>query len=136
MTSLALLPESMTPGSAAAQALKTIMERAPEGEAQWLLHEISFFNVPVKRRMFPKEATNPLRDSLDAALTLALSLNKDSPLAFSFADIYVPFPRLMLRPLPDGSQGRFAAAELMKRCQMMSSGDMARLLKDAHDTQT
>jgi hypothetical protein len=115
MTSLALLLESTTPGSVAAQSLKTIMERAPEGEAKWLLNEISFFNVPVKRRMFPKEATNPLRDSLDAALTMVLSLHKDSPLAFSSAAIYVLFPRLMLRPLPDGCQGRFAAAELMKR---------------------
>ncbi len=122
MTSLALLPESTTPGSVAAHALKTMMERAPEGEAQWLLHEISFFNVPVKRRVFPKEATSPLRDSPDAALTQALSLHKDSPLAFSSAAIYVLFPRLLLRPLPDGCQGRFAAAELMKRCQMMSSG--------------
>ncbi len=34
-------------------------------ETKWLMDEISLFNVPVKRRKFPKEASNLLREVLD-----------------------------------------------------------------------
>jgi hypothetical protein len=43
------------------------MLHSPEGEENWLLNEISGFNVPVKRRCFHKEASGALRESLDEA---------------------------------------------------------------------
>ena len=102
MTSPAGLHVSTTPGSDAAQALMDIMRRSPEGEEAWLLSEISCFNVPVKRRSFPKEASLALRDALDYTLSLALSLHKNSPLALSAYSLFILFPRLLLRPLPNG----------------------------------
>jgi hypothetical protein len=61
--------------------------------------------VSVKRRAFPKEANLLLREAMDATLSLALSLHKSTPLAFSASALYVTFPRLFLRPLPNGCQG-------------------------------
>jgi hypothetical protein len=111
-----------------------IMASHPGGEEQWL--QISLHNVPVKRRMFPKEANTPLRDALDTTLSLALSLHRTSPLAFSASALYVLFPRLLLRPLPEGCQGRFASAELTRRCEMLASGNVAGLLNESHEALT
>ena len=98
----AVNPGSTTPRSAAAQALKALMLDSGGGEKKWLLDEISLFNVPVRRRSFPKEAAKQPRKDLDETLSLALSLHKSSPLAFSAFSVFVLFPRLLLRPLPDG----------------------------------
>ncbi len=68
MLSPAAIPRSSTPGSAAAQTLNSIMHQSSEGVDNWLLHEISSFNVPVKRRCFPKEATRDLREALNETL--------------------------------------------------------------------
>ena len=46
--------------------------------------------------MFPKQAITHLRDALDITLSLALSLHRTSPLAFSASALYVLFPRLIL----------------------------------------
>ncbi len=97
-----IIPGSTTPGSATAHALNILMLHSPEGEENWLLKEISIFNVPVKRRCFPKEASRVLREALDKTLSMAMSLHKSSPLAFSVLAPFVLFPRLLLRPLPDG----------------------------------
>ncbi len=78
------------------------MANAPDGEDCWLLNEISSFNLPVKIRSFPKEASEALREALDTTLSFALSLHKSSPVAFSAAALFVLFPRLILRPLPEG----------------------------------
>ncbi len=75
------------------------------GETKWLLTAISIYNVPVKRRNFPKEASRLLREALDETLSLARSLHRSSPLAFSVFALSVLFPRRLLRPLPDGCQG-------------------------------
>ena len=88
------------------------MARAPEGEDQWLLHDISF-NVPVKRRSFPKESSEALREALDVTLSFALSLHKSSPIAFSASAHFVLFSRLVLRPLLDRCQGRLGATSLL-----------------------
>ena len=129
MLSPALIPGSSITGSAAAQALKSIMLHSNGGEEKWLLDEISNFNIPVKRRCFPKEASKALRDTLDETLSLALFLHKSSPLAFS------AFPKLLLRPLLDGCQAGFAAAVLNRRCQRLREGDIATLLLEAHEAQ-
>ncbi len=109
------------------------MAIAPGGEDRWLLHEISSFNVPVKRRSFPKEASEALREALDVTLSFALSLHKSSPLAFSAAALFVLFPKLILRPLPEGCQGRIAADALLDRCRKLSGGDVAGMIYDAHE---
>ena len=105
MASPAAIPGSSTPGSAAAHAPQALMLYSEGGEKKWLLDEISLFNVPVRRRCFPKEASRLLREALDATLSVALSLHSSSPLAFGAFSLGVLFPRLLLRPLPDGCQG-------------------------------
>ena len=101
-----------------------IMRRSPEGEDGWLLSEISNFNVPVKRRSFPKEASSDLRDALDYTLSLALSLHMNSPMAMSAYSLFILFPRLLLRPFPNGCQCRVADAVLRKRCELLYAGDI------------
>ena len=128
MLSPATIPGSTTPGNAAAQALNAIMLHSPEGEEKWLLNEISGFNVHVKRRCFPKEASKFLKETLDETLSLALPLHKSSFFAFSAFPLFVLFPRLILRPLPGGCQGSFAAAALSRRCSQLKKGKIAVLL--------
>jgi hypothetical protein len=111
------------------------MMRSTEGEEAWLLSEISSFNVPVKRRSFPKEASLALRDALDYTLSLALSLHRNSPVALSAYSLFILFPRLLLRPLPNGCQGRFADAIFRKRCDLLLAGDIHRLILDSHEAQ-
>ena len=48
-------------------------------------------------------------------LSFALFLHKTSPLSFSALALFVLFPRLVLRPLPEGCQGRLAVAALLER---------------------
>jgi hypothetical protein len=111
------------------------MLHSPEGEENWLLNEISGYNVPVKRRCFPKEASRALRDAMDDTLSLALSFHKSSPLAFSAFALFVLFPRLLLRPLPDGCQGSFATSALSRRCSLLKEGKIALPLNEAHEAQ-
>ena len=133
MMSPAMIPDSTTPGSAAAQALQALMLNSACGEKKRLMDEISLYNVPVKRRSFPKEADKLLREALDETLSLALSLHGSSPLAFSAFSFFVLFPRLLLRPLPDGCQGSFAAAALSRRCNLLREGEIGTLLNEAHE---
>ena len=109
------------------------MLQSSEGVDNWLLHEISSFNVPVKRRYFPKEASRALREALDETLSLTLSLHKSFPLAFNAFALSVLFPKLLLRPLPDGCQGSFAAAALSRRCSFLREGKISVLLTEAHE---
>ena len=131
----ATIPVSTTSCSAAAQALQALMLHSPEGEEKWLLNEISGYNVPVKRRCFPKEASRALREALDDTLSLAVSLHNSSPLAMSALALFVLFPRLLLRSLPDGCQGTFAAANLSRRCSLLKEGKIATMLSEAHEAQ-
>ena len=129
-------PGSSTPGSAAAQALQALMLSSGGGEKKWLLDEISLFNVPVRRRSFAKEALRLLREAMDETLLLALSLHKSSPLVFSAFSLVVLFPRLLIRPLPDGCQGSFAAAALARRCNLLRDGRLSVHLAEAHEART
>ncbi len=76
-----------------------------------------------------------IREVMDETLSLALSLHVSSPMAFSAYSLFVLFPRLVLRSLPDGCQGSFAAATLSRRCNLLREGEVATLLKEAHETQ-
>ena len=136
MSSPAANPGSSTHGSAAAHALQARMLYSGGGENNWLLDEISLFNVPVRRRCFPKEASRLLREALDETLSLAMSLHNSSPLAFSALSLFVLFPRLLIRPLPDGCEGSFAAATLARRCNLVRDGTLSVLLTEAHEAQT
>jgi hypothetical protein len=109
------------------------MLHSPESGQNWLLNEIYGYNIPVKHRCFPKEASKTLREALDETLSLALSLHKSSPLAMSAFALFVLFPRLLLRPLPDGCHGSFAAATLSRRCGLLKEGNIAILLSKAHE---
>ncbi len=112
------------------------MLRSPEGEEKWLFSEISNFNVSVKRRAFPKEALSAQRDTLDCILSLALSLHTNSPLALSAYSLFILFPRLLLRPLPNGCQGRFADDFIRKRCELLHAGDIQQLILDSHEAES
>ena len=74
-----------------------------------------------------------LRDTLDYILTLAFSLHKNSPMAFSAYSLFILFPRMCLRPLPNGCKGRFADGVLRKRCSLFMKGDASRLITDSHE---
>jgi len=136
MISPSAIPGSSTPRSTTAQAINFLMLQSPEEEENWLLHEISNFNVPVKRRRFPKEASIALREALDETVSLVLSLHTSSPLSASTFALFVLFPRLLMRPLPDGCQGSFAAATLSRRCNQLREGEITVLLTEAHEAQT
>ncbi len=97
--SKATFPGNTAQGIAVAQALQALMLHSPEGEKTWLLKEISGYNVPVKRRCFPKEASGAPREAMNETLSLALSLHESSTLAVSVFSLFVLFPRLLLRPL-------------------------------------
>ena len=92
--------------------------------------------MPVRRRYFTKVASEQLRNVLDSILSLALSLHKNSPQAFSAYSLFVSFPRLLLRPLPNDYQGRFGDAALKRRCHLYETGDIGRLLIDSYEAQT
>jgi hypothetical protein len=126
---------SSTPGSAAAQSLQSLVLYFPGGEENWLQKEISMYNVPVKRRCFPKEASRALREALYAVLSLALSLQKSSPLAFSVFALSVLFPRLLLRPLSDGCQESFVVAALFRRYNLLREGKISTLFSEAREAQ-
>ncbi len=100
------------------------------------MNEISSHNVLVKRRSFPKEASGQLRDALDAVLFLALSLHNNSPHALSAYALFAIFPRLLLRPLPNGCQGSFADAALKRQCSLYEKGEVLRLISESHEAQT
>ena len=112
------------------------MTNSADGEDNLLLNEISRSNVPVKRRCFPKESSHILRQAMDDALSLVLSMYKASPLAFDAHAIFVVLPRLVLRPPPSGCQGGLAAASLSRRCSLLREGDIDTLLKKAHEAQS
>jgi hypothetical protein len=99
------------------------------------MDEISLYNVPVKRRCFPKVAARLLRGALDEIISLALSLHHSSPLAFCAYSLIVLFPRLLLRPIPNGCQGSLAAAALSRRWCLLREGEIETLLLEAHEAQ-
>jgi hypothetical protein len=72
---------------------------------------------------------------LDDTLSLALYLHKSSPLAFSAFALFVLFPMLLLRPLPDGFYGSFTAAALTRRCSLLKEGKIATMISEAHESQ-
>ena len=113
---------SFTPGSAAAQALQALMLYSEGGEKNWLLDEIALFNVPYRRRCFPKEASRLPREALDETLSLALSLHNISPLAFIAFSLVVVFPRLLLRPLPVGCLGELRGRSSRPEVQPVKGG--------------
>jgi len=62
-----------------------------------------------------------------------MSLHKSSPMSFSAFALFVLFPMLLLRPLPDVCQGSFAAAALTRRCNLLKEGKIATLISEAHE---
>ena len=63
-------------------------------------------------------------------------MHKSSHVASIALSIFVLFPRLLLRPLPDGCQGGLAAAALNTRCRLLIEGDIATFILEAHEAQT
>ena len=97
--------------------------------------EILELRRPRQAPLLLKEASRALREALDETIALALSLHKSSPLVFSAFALFVLFMRLLLRPLPDGCQGTFAAAALTRRRSLLKEGKIATLINEAHEAQ-
>jgi hypothetical protein len=49
--------------------------------------------------------------------------------------LFVLFPRLLIRPLPDGCQCRFAAIARSRRCSLLKEGKIAILVSETHEAQ-
>jgi hypothetical protein len=75
------------------------MEASPFDPDDWLLHELTNFNVKSSRTTFPREGREAVFSALNAILELTTSIPQDNPLAFSAYSAYVMFPRLVLRSL-------------------------------------
>ncbi len=98
------------------------MEASPFGDDDWLLHELTNFNVKINRTAFPREGREDVFTSLDAILELAISLPQDNPQAFLAYSAYVIFPRLVLRSLPLGCNGKHASQAFERRRKMSMEG--------------
>ena len=135
MASAAATGESSVPGSATARAIINLIEASPYDASGWLLNELTMFNVKVNRTTFPNESREFIFNTLDDILKLATTIPQDDPLAFASYIAFILFPRLILRSLPPGCQGKYAAQAFRTRCEMFNDGRVADLIKEAHDSQ-
>jgi hypothetical protein len=124
MAATAKLEGSSTTGNVAPQSLLYIMRGSQKNEQSWLMDEISLHHILVKRCCFPKEAVRPMREALCVVLSLALSLTKTSPLAVAAWALFVLFPILLLRPLPNECPGSFVATTFSKRCKLLMEANI------------
>jgi hypothetical protein len=84
---------------------------------------------------FPAENREIIFSALDDTLKLAITIPHDDPLSFASYIAFSLFPRLMLRSLSLGCKGKHAALAFKTRCDMLTSGRVGDLIKDAHDSQ-
>jgi hypothetical protein len=110
---------------ATARAIRDLVEASPFNASDWLLHELTQFNVKVNRTSFPSESREVIFTTLDTILKLAMTLPQQDPLAFSAYSAFALFPRMTFRSLPRGCKGRFAAGEIAKRCEKFDEGMIA-----------
>ncbi len=99
-----------------------------------MLNELTHHNVKVNRTSFPKESREIVFAALDAFMDLAVSLPQEDPLAFASYAAFVLFPRLIMRSLPLGCNGKHAAQAFARRCSLLLDGQVDALLKEAHDS--
>jgi hypothetical protein len=97
--------DSSTTGSATATAIRDLVEASPFDASDWLLHELTQFNVKINRISFPNESKEVIFSALDSVLELAVTIPDQDPLAFSAYSAFVLFPRLALRSLPPSCKG-------------------------------
>jgi hypothetical protein len=114
--------------------MNDLMEASPFEPDDWILHELINFNVKVNLTTFPREGREALFSALDAILELASSIPQDNPIAFLAYSAYVLFPRLVLRSLPSGGNGKHAAQAFERRSKMSIDGQTRDLLREAHDS--
>jgi hypothetical protein len=86
-----------------------LIEESPFDASDWLLHELTQFNVKVNRRSFPSESREAIFNALDDVFKLAITLPQDNPLSTAAYIAFILFPRMILRSLPPGCQGAHAA---------------------------
>jgi len=111
------------------------VENSPFDASDWLMHELTRFNVKINRTSFPTESREIIFSALDDILKLAVSIPQEDPLAFSAYIAFILFPRLILRSLPPGCMGKHASLAFKTRCDMLMEGRVRELLQDAHDSQ-
>ena len=91
------------------------MEASPFDPDDWLLHELTHHNVKINRTTFPREGREAVFNALDTILDLATTIPQDDPLSFAAYSAYVLFPRLVLRSLPPGCNGKHASIAFERR---------------------
>jgi len=133
-TSTAAL-NSSTPRNATARAIQNLIEASPFDASDWLLNELTQFNVKINRTSFPAESRETIFTALDDILKLAVSISQDDPLAVASYIAFILFPRLILRSLPLGCKGKHASLAFKIRCEMLTSGRVNDLINEAHDSQ-
>jgi hypothetical protein len=126
---------SLTPRSATARAIKELIEASPFIPKDWLINELTMFNVKVNKKTFPREIGDLVHIALDTILGIATALPQEDPLALPTYAGYVMFSRLILRSLPPGCKGKHAADAFARRCKMFLDGQVAKLICEAHESQ-
>ena len=82
-----------------------------------------------------REGLDKILSTLNSILKLANDLPTADPLSEATWSAFALFPRLILRPLPDGTCGKEATKAFAERCDLLLAGDVGRLLADAHASQ-
>jgi hypothetical protein len=74
LASAAATTESSAPGSATARDIIDLIEASPYDASNWLLHELTMFNVKVDRTIFPNESRDMIFNTLDDIPKLAITI--------------------------------------------------------------
>jgi len=74
LATTAATEDSTTLGSATARAIRDLVEASPFNASDWLLHELTQFNVKVNMTSFPNESREVIFTTLDTILKLAMTL--------------------------------------------------------------
>jgi hypothetical protein len=64
----------MTPNSSTARAICNLIDESPFGSSDWLLHELTKFNVKIHKKTLPKEIKEMIVSALDTVLKLAATI--------------------------------------------------------------
>ena len=127
--------DSTTPGSATARAICEIIHASPFNASDWPPHELTQYNVKINKTTFPKEIRELIFAALDSVPKLAVTTPQDDPLAFSADAAFILFPRLILRSLPPGCQGKYASLAFAERCEKLIDARITELIEEAHESQ-
>jgi len=111
------------------------MEASAFSQKDWLINELTMFNVNVNKKTLLRESGDLVHTTLDIIIGLATSLPQEDPLDLPTYAGYVLFPRLILRSMPLGCKGNHAADDVERRCKMFLDGHITELIHEARESQ-